>query len=67
MSTAVQKNLVTKNEGYASSFKEAHLASPPAKKYAVGQYYHRRLIVVRRAVHLLVADSDTASHMYGRP
>ncbi|SLM35797.1 carbonate dehydratase [Lasallia pustulata] len=35
MSTAVQQNLVSKNEQYASKFTEGNLQSPPAKKYAV--------------------------------
>lgn len=37
MATSVQKNLVQKNNDYASNFKEGDLALPPAKKYAVGQ------------------------------
>jgi len=35
MATPVQENLVKKNEAYAASFAEGHLALPPAKKYAV--------------------------------
>lgn len=35
--TAIQENLVKKNEAYASSFTEGHLELPPAKKYAVGK------------------------------
>ncbi|KAL9092830.1 MAG: hypothetical protein Q9165_004248 [Trypethelium subeluteriae] len=35
MPTAVQQNLVTSNEKYASSFTEGKLALPPAKKYLV--------------------------------
>ncbi|KAK4695936.1 carbonic anhydrase, partial [Lecanoromycetidae sp. Uapishka_2] len=35
MATHVQENLQKKNAEYASSFKEGHLALPPAKKYAV--------------------------------
>ncbi|PSS27753.1 hypothetical protein M430DRAFT_93901 [Amorphotheca resinae ATCC 22711] len=33
--TPIQENLVTSNQTYASSFKDGHLALPPAKKYAV--------------------------------
>ncbi|CZR50919.1 related to carbonic anhydrase [Phialocephala subalpina] len=33
--TPLQENLVKSNEKYASTFKEGHLALPPAKKYAV--------------------------------
>ncbi|MCJ1289461.1 hypothetical protein MMC34_000993 [Xylographa carneopallida] len=35
MATSVQQNLASKNDKYASSFSEGHLALPPAKKYAV--------------------------------
>ncbi|KAK0508762.1 hypothetical protein JMJ35_009038 [Cladonia borealis] len=35
MATEIQQNLEKKNAEYASSFKEGHLALPPAKKYAV--------------------------------
>lgn len=34
--TPIQENLITSNKTYASSFKDGHLALPPAKKYAVG-------------------------------
>lgn len=37
MATHVQESLRKKNAEYASSFKEGHLALPPAKKYAVGK------------------------------
>jgi len=37
MATEIQQNLEKKNAEYASSFKEGHLALPPAKKYAVGR------------------------------
>jgi carbonic anhydrase len=36
MTTPVQQNLIVKNKGYASTFKQGNLALPPAKKYAVG-------------------------------
>lgn len=36
MATPIQENLEKKNAGYASDFKEGHLALPPAKQYAVG-------------------------------
>ncbi|KAI4136534.1 MAG: hypothetical protein L6R39_007742 [Caloplaca ligustica] len=35
MSTPVQKNLVEKNQEYASSFNQGDLSSPPSKKYAI--------------------------------
>ncbi|KAI1821241.1 beta carbonic anhydrase clade D [Xylaria intraflava] len=35
MATEIQKNLVTKNGEYASTFDKGHLALPPAKKYLV--------------------------------
>jgi len=35
MATAIQRNLASKNEKYASTFNEGHLALPPAKNYAV--------------------------------
>jgi hypothetical protein len=38
MATPIQKNLVSKNEEYASSFTKGSLALPPAKKYLVGKY-----------------------------
>lgn len=37
MATDIQQNLTTKNEQYASSFTQGHLALPPAKKYLVAQ------------------------------
>lgn len=37
MATQTQANLQKKNAEYASSFKDGHLALPPAKKYAVGK------------------------------
>ena len=37
MASQIQQNLEQKNAQYASSFKEGHLALPPAKKYAVGR------------------------------
>lgn len=37
MATDNQKNLVSKNEEYASSFTKGDLALPPAKKYLVGE------------------------------
>jgi hypothetical protein len=36
MTTPVQQNLIAKNKGYASTFKQGNLALPPAKNYAVG-------------------------------
>ena len=41
MATSVQKNLQEKNADYASTFKEGHLALPPAKKYLVGKLLHQ--------------------------
>lgn len=38
MTTPIQQNLVEKNKEYAASFTKGHLALPPAKKYAVGEY-----------------------------
>ncbi|MCJ1323287.1 hypothetical protein MMC15_008642 [Xylographa vitiligo] len=35
MATAIQQNLVSRNEKYAATFSEGHLALPPAKQYAV--------------------------------
>lgn len=35
MSTAIQQNLTSSNEKYASSFTQGDLALPPAKKYLV--------------------------------
>lgn len=37
--TAIQENLVKSNEDYASSFTKGDLALPPAKHYAVGEFY----------------------------
>lgn len=34
------KNLIESNQIYASTFKQGDLALPPAKKYAVGTYFH---------------------------
>ena len=42
MSTSVQQNWVSKNQQYASSVTEGDLASPPAKKYAVGKSCKQR-------------------------
>lgn len=38
--SAIQENLVEKNNVYASSFTQGHLALPPAKHYAVGKSLH---------------------------
>ena len=37
MATAVQKNLVEKNQEYASGFTKGDLPLPPAKNFLVGQ------------------------------
>lgn len=42
MATPNQKNLVSLNEKYASNFKDGDLATPPSKKYLVGQSYRPR-------------------------
>ena len=49
MATSIQKNLIGKNEEYATNFKDGDLALPPAKKYAVGQSRH---ILLDRLFHL---------------
>ena len=38
MATPVIKNLVEKNEAYASSFDKGNLPLPPARNYAVGMF-----------------------------
>ena len=57
MATEIQQNLEKKNAEYASSFKEGHLALPPAKKYAVG-----------RSLQLIKSDQglDLVSNLHGR-
>lgn len=47
MASTIQKNLIEKNEQYASNFTEGHLALPPAKKYAVGRSPIRILVKVK--------------------
>lgn len=45
MATEIQKNLITKNEEYASSFDNGDLALPPAKKYLVGMSLTKILLL----------------------
>lgn len=52
MASVLQKNLVEKNEQYASNFKEGHLALPPAKKYAVGRCSPDALSIMGRTSNL---------------
>ena len=38
MATELQKDLISGNEKYASTFNEGHLALPPSKNYLVGEH-----------------------------
>jgi carbonic anhydrase len=64
--SANQENLVAKNETYAASFTEGHLALPPAKKYAVGEKSSLHAIITcylsyQRLVTCMDARIDPAS------
>ena len=65
MATSVQENLVKKNSEYAYTFKEGHLALPPAKKYAVGQSSSVEP-ETRHAECCDIHDTDVDSDMHGR-
>lgn len=45
MATPIQENLVQKNEVYAANFNDGDLALPPAKKYAVGQFFPANVFI----------------------